>query len=160
MRPHYPRAPWKNIILQPQLHPRQKFILWLASHEWLATLDRLMKMGIQVPPTCVLYGLANEVFKHLLFGYQYVKIIWTRLLKWLGYQWSAGIGKEEIQWLCKGSKRKIGHWQIINCVFDMIVYLIWQDRNAIRFQKGTTYPDRICKEVAQHMCIRGSKIKS
>lgn len=42
--PQLERVPWKGIILQPNLHPRFKFILWLALQRRLATVDRLLEV--------------------------------------------------------------------------------------------------------------------
>lgn len=42
--PQLPKVPWKGIILQPNLHPRFKFILWLALQRRLATVDRLLEV--------------------------------------------------------------------------------------------------------------------
>lgn len=84
MRTHYQRIPWKNMILRPQLHLRFKFILWPASYGILATVDRLIKMCIQVPQTCVFYGLNNEVFEQLYLA----AIMWEHYGQYFCIGWA------------------------------------------------------------------------
>lgn len=49
LHPQFQRVPQKSLILSPQLHLRFKFNLWLVAHGRLPTVDRLQKIGIQVP---------------------------------------------------------------------------------------------------------------
>ncbi|XP_019244265.1 PREDICTED: uncharacterized protein LOC109224132 [Nicotiana attenuata] len=84
--PQVQKVYWKCVILQPHIYPRHKFNLWLAIQGRLPTVERLQKMGIQVPSTCVFCVLADEHFEHLFFDCTYTKTIWQRLLNWLGVQ--------------------------------------------------------------------------
>lgn len=67
LSPKHRRIPWKSMTLQPNLHSRFQFDLWLAARGRLATEIRLLKFGIQVPHTCDFYGLYDELFEHLFF---------------------------------------------------------------------------------------------
>ncbi|KAK4737769.1 hypothetical protein R3W88_001466 [Solanum pinnatisectum] len=49
----HPKVTWKHLALHPKIHPRYKFILWLAIHKQLAIVERLQTFGIIVPPNCV-----------------------------------------------------------------------------------------------------------
>ncbi|XP_070013606.1 uncharacterized protein LOC142176111 [Nicotiana tabacum] len=77
--PQLPKVPWKGIVLQPRLHPRFKFILWLALQRRLATVDRLLKFGVQIDQQCALCKLASEIFDHLFFECYVTKEVWSRL---------------------------------------------------------------------------------
>ncbi|XP_070006032.1 uncharacterized protein [Nicotiana sylvestris] len=68
MQPQFPKVMWKSIHLHINIHPRFKFHLWLAIHQRLATVDKLMKFGIQAPLECVFCATNMEVFEHLYFG--------------------------------------------------------------------------------------------
>lgn len=83
--PQLQKVLWKSITMQPHMHPRYKFILWLALQKRLATMDRLIKFGVQVSQQCVFCKQSDELFKHLFFDCPIVREIWTRLLKWLGH---------------------------------------------------------------------------
>ncbi|XP_059294668.1 uncharacterized protein LOC132047673 [Lycium ferocissimum] len=156
LSPQFQRVPWKSLIMQSHLHPRFKFNLWLAAHGRLPTVDRLQKIEIQVPQTCVFCGLADELFEHLFFDCPYAKGIWSRLLSWHGHPRQITTWQAEVQWVNICAKRKTGHWAIVSCVFGMMVYLIWRDRNKLRFQGGSSSPDRLCKEIAVHIHTRSS----
>ncbi|XP_070030161.1 uncharacterized protein [Nicotiana sylvestris] len=80
-----PKVFWKGIVLQPNLYPRFKFILWLALQRRLATIDRLLMFGVQIPQQCIFYKRADEVFDHIFFECTMTKEVWSRLLKWLGH---------------------------------------------------------------------------
>lgn len=83
--PHYPKAEWKNLVLQASIHPRFQFILWLAAQRRLATVERLQKFGIQVPTDFAFCAQAPETFNHLFFECRITLHLWTRLYSWLGF---------------------------------------------------------------------------
>lgn len=62
LMPQFPRVDWKAIAIYPRIHPRFKFFVWLAVQKRLATVDRLIKLGIQVLPDCAWCGLTLETF--------------------------------------------------------------------------------------------------
>lgn len=84
LMPQYQKVPWKSIVLQTSIHPRFKFILWLAAHERLATVDRLNKIGVHVPQDCAFCKATIETLEHLFFECSVTTRVWTRLLVWLG----------------------------------------------------------------------------
>lgn len=56
---------WKRLIYDCKASPRSIFILWLALHKRLATVDRLCRWGIVVSPVCALCNFADESIQHL-----------------------------------------------------------------------------------------------
>ncbi|OIS96633.1 hypothetical protein A4A49_60679, partial [Nicotiana attenuata] len=103
------------------------------------------KMGIQVHSSCVFCGLADEHFEHLFFDCSYTKTIWQRLLNWLGYPRQIRTWTEELQWVTTYARQKKGIGTIIAVVFGMLIYLLWRDRNMIRFQNGRSSSEGICQ---------------
>ncbi|KAK6775679.1 hypothetical protein RDI58_026680 [Solanum bulbocastanum] len=85
LMPQLPRADWKAIAIHPRIHPRYRFFVRLAVHKRLATVDRLIKFGIQFPPDRAYCGLTLETFGHLFFECQATKELWNRLCIWLGF---------------------------------------------------------------------------
>lgn len=61
-------------------------------------------------------------------------------------EWTA-----ETQWISQTAKKKSGHRSIICCIFGMLVALIWRGRNLLRFQHTQFLPDKIYREIAQHV---------
>ncbi|XP_060210676.1 uncharacterized protein LOC132637634 [Lycium barbarum] len=98
--PIHPKVPWKSLTMQPSIHPRQRFILWLAVHKRLATAERLRKFRIKVPLNCVYCNSPVESFDHLFFSCVITNALWQRLLVWLGFQRAIGNWQDELQWVC------------------------------------------------------------
>lgn len=132
--PVYPRAEWKSLMLHTNIHPRYRFTIWLAAQHRLAIVERLLKIGIQIPAACAFCWHSLESFSHLFFECTITKQIWSRLCSWLGYNRSIGDWKTELEWACKKVKSRRGTNVITSCVFAMIVALIWRERNIIRFE--------------------------
>lgn len=61
LMPEYTKVKWKSLMLQNSPHPRFKFTLWLAVQQRLATVGRLLKFGMHVPPDCVYCGRTLEL---------------------------------------------------------------------------------------------------
>lgn len=147
---------WKGLILHPHIHPQHKFNLWLAIQGRLPIVDRLQKMGIQAPQMCVFYDLEDELLEQLFFECSYTKTIWQRLLNWLGVQRQIQTWKEEIHWVATYARRKKGIGNIIVVVYGMLIYILWRDRNMIRFQNGRTSSEKICREITAYIHIKGN----
>ncbi|XP_016566883.1 uncharacterized protein LOC107865033 [Capsicum annuum] len=156
--PQYPKMAWKKLTLQPHLQPSHKFNFWLAVQIRLATVDRLLKLGIQVPKTCVFCGAADEVFDHLFFECNFTKNMLGRLLYWLGITRRIGSWNGEIEWLITSVKLKSGHRKILVATFIMLIYGIWKTRNLLRFQNGTCSSDKICRDIAIHIHTKGANV--
>ncbi|OIT39443.1 hypothetical protein A4A49_53553 [Nicotiana attenuata] len=64
---------------------------------------------------------------------------------------------------CKGyssmAKRKSGPRAITSCAYAMEVYVIWRERNLLRIQKSTYDEDRVSREMAVHIHIRGQNLR-
>ncbi|XP_019232110.1 PREDICTED: uncharacterized protein LOC109212868 [Nicotiana attenuata] len=160
LMPQHPKVSWKSIHLHTQIHLRFKFYIWLAIHQRIATVDTLLKFGIQVPPDCVFCAGTMETLDHLYFECPHTRLLWDRILKWPGTTRIIESWQDEIAWINSIAKGKNGKAEITTAAFAMVVYCIWRERNSIRFQKRRYMVDETCKEIALHMHIQGrSKIK-
>ncbi|OIT39376.1 hypothetical protein A4A49_58429, partial [Nicotiana attenuata] len=113
------------------------------------------KIGIQVPQACIFSGPDDEHFDHLFFGCEYTKNIWQRLRNWLSCQRQIRTWQEEMKWVTTCARKKKGFGTIVSAAFGMMVYVIWRDKNKIRFHSGSSSPDRMCREFSSHIHIRG-----
>ncbi|XP_059294741.1 uncharacterized protein LOC132047761 [Lycium ferocissimum] len=157
--PQYPKVAWKTVVLNTTLHPRFKFILWLAVQNRLTTVDRLLKIGIVVPTDCAFCATTRETFDHLFFGCCVTRSVWNRLLAWLGCARTVGSWPDELTWACQIAKRKNGKSSIAAYCFAMTVYIIWRERNNLRFKQGYFDAAKIYWEIALHIHIRGNGIQ-
>ncbi|XP_060183094.1 uncharacterized protein LOC132613052 [Lycium barbarum] len=86
-------------------------------------------------------------------------VAWERAVEhatdMLGFNRSIRGWNEEVQLIKLLAKRRSSHSTITCCLFAMLVALIWRERNNIRFQKAHFHPEKICKELAQHIHIQG-----
>ncbi|OIT06201.1 hypothetical protein A4A49_61335, partial [Nicotiana attenuata] len=114
-----------------------------------------LKFGIQAPQQCVFCKQTDETFDHLFFECSLTNKLWMRLLRWLGYDRPIRDWQSEVNWICKGAKMRNGHCVIVTCVFGMMVYFVWRERNKLRFQGGTVIVSNICKEIAIHIHMKG-----
>jgi len=117
----HPKVNWKHLALHPKIHPRYKFILWLAIQKRLATVERLQKFGINVPPNCAFCGQHLETFSHLFFECSVTKKIWNCMLQWLGHRRQIQDWETEVNWMSQIARRRGGVAEITSCVFAMVV---------------------------------------
>ncbi|KAK4727151.1 hypothetical protein R3W88_032068 [Solanum pinnatisectum] len=106
----YQMMPWKSIVLHPIIHPRFKFTCWLAAWQRLATVGRLLKIGMHVPLKCSFCNNAMETIEHF---------------------W-----KNELLWVNAQAKGTSGKGTLVSCCFVTLVALLWRERNRIRFEQG------------------------
>ncbi|XP_075091494.1 uncharacterized protein LOC142171703 [Nicotiana tabacum] len=132
--------------------------MWLAAQQRLATVDRLLKIGIQIPAACAFCGYNLESFNHLFLDCTITKQLWSRLCSWLVYNRIIGDWKTELKWACKRAKSRAGTNAITSCVFAMTVILIWRERNKSRFEQAKFDDSKICREIVLHLHIREKDI--
>ncbi|XP_059290313.1 uncharacterized protein LOC132043877 [Lycium ferocissimum] len=158
MMPTYPKAPRKSISLQARIHPRHKFNLWLAIQRRLATVDRLQKFGIDIPKDCIFCARDEETFDHFFFTCSHTRTIWGILFKWLGHTRRIGSWQEEVDWINRLAKRKNGRDSVTCYTFAMMIYCIWHLRNSMRCQGARMETEKMYREIAMHIHIKGRKL--
>ncbi|XP_070043239.1 uncharacterized protein [Nicotiana tomentosiformis] len=133
--PHLQKVQWKGLVLGPTTIPKHKFIIWLALLGRLATVDRLHKWGIHVQTDCVLCTTrAEKNLQHLFFQCPYSSQIWSALLRWLGENRRISNSEEKIDWISKKMRNNRPRAEIMKFLCAAIVYHVWNERNARRFQ--------------------------
>lgn len=153
--PIHPKVTWKHLVLHPKIHPRYKFILWLAVQKRLATVERLQKFGINVPPDCAFCGQHLETFSHLFFECDVTRRTWRRLLQWMRYNRQIQDWENEVKWMSQAARRRGGQAEMTSCLFAMTMHKVWQARNFIRFQQKPFLSEVIIKDIVIHIHIRG-----
>ncbi|XP_070005106.1 uncharacterized protein [Nicotiana sylvestris] len=132
-RPQFPKVRWKALILGTTI-PRHNFILWLALHHRLVTVDRLTAWGIQVDIRCILCNSGkDETMSHLFFDCQFSRNMWNILLNWMGERHQIGTWDEEVLWLMKRTKNGRPRNSILAFLYAAVIYHTWIERNMCRF---------------------------
>nr|XP_016487849.1 PREDICTED: uncharacterized protein LOC107807909 [Nicotiana tabacum] len=156
-RPQFQKVHWKALILGSTI-PRYNFILWLALHHRITTVDRLAAWGIHVASGCVLCSSGKtEIMAHLFFECQYSRNIWSILLNWLGERHQIGLWEEEVVWLTKRAKNGRPRNSILAFLFAAVVYHIWTERNMRRFQGRKTETKSRIRDIVLQLHIKGQQ---
>lgn len=79
-------VPWAKLVWNSFIPPKYSFILWLAFHNGLRTLDLLSRFGLGVIPTCPLCNAQNESFNHLFFDCPYSFHLLVSVLRHCGWK--------------------------------------------------------------------------
>ncbi|XP_060216818.1 uncharacterized protein LOC132644255 [Lycium barbarum] len=130
MLPQYPKVNWKSLVLVQGPIPRRQFIIWLALHQRLSTVDRLSKWGIQVQTDCVLCENAAAI------------------LQWVGLNRHIGQWHSEVEWLGKKVRSKRPWNTILGFLFAATVYQVWMERNNRRFNKQKKTSESLIRDIA------------
>lgn len=157
--PQYPKVTWKKLLMVTGMLPKQKYILWMALHRRLATVDRLAKWGIHTNQSCSLCERdTEETHDHLFFDYVYSKTLWQAMLQRLKCQRTTGTWETEIQWLAANVNSRNPRKIILGVVFATVVYNIWMERNNRRFQRTTRDAKDRAKEISIQVHFTGVKL--
>ncbi|XP_060206264.1 uncharacterized protein LOC132633869 [Lycium barbarum] len=158
MLPQYPKVNLKSLVILQGPIPRHQFIIWLALHQRLSTVDRLRKWGIQVQTDCVLCeNVVIESHEHLFFDCGYSQHIWAAILQWVGLNRDIGYWHSEVEWLGKKVRSKRPWNVILGFLFTATVYHVCMERNNHRFNKQKKTFESLIRDIALQLHIVGQK---
>ncbi|KAF5187069.1 hypothetical protein FRX31_023343 [Thalictrum thalictroides] len=108
------------------------------------TLDRLINMGIALPPVCFMCGMANESTTHLFLHCSKALQLWASLIQ-SSFIFSNLFGMDSIQeWLVAWPERQgpeITRW-IWNLLPVAVIWVIWKNRNDKAFRRVFSFKIR------------------
>ncbi|XP_074301566.1 uncharacterized protein LOC141632967 [Silene latifolia] len=126
--------------------PKWSFTVWLQQQQRLLTLDRLGRMGMEVPTECFLCGTTPETHSHLFTECVYALKCHQLIADWLH------IPKSDIADCVKMAK-KHGQSMLIRqitlAVVIAIVYWIWMARNTCRIDGYVQHPVHLVQRVKE-----------
>lgn len=73
MMPQYPKVKWKRLVFLKGHVPRHQFNLWLALHNKLTTIDRLLKQGIRCLQT--VFSAKHRLWKQMIISFFIVRLL-------------------------------------------------------------------------------------
>ncbi|KAL0283920.1 UNVERIFIED_CONTAM: hypothetical protein Sradi_7213400 [Sesamum radiatum] len=137
--PPGPKVLWSSLLMGSFKIPKNCFILWLAIMGRLSTLDKpwLHHIG----GTCILcQDGVPETHDHLFFSCSFSRRCFTIIRQQITFPWPHRDWKHGIQWASSRWRGK----HVVNAAYRSllasIVYHIWQERNARRFQQRSRPP--------------------
>ncbi|XP_074265711.1 uncharacterized protein LOC141588156 [Silene latifolia] len=123
------KFPWARIVWNRYNLPKWSFIMWLIQHHRLLTLDRLRKMGLDVPTDCYLCGMEAETHTHIFRTCIYITRCFQLLSSWLQIPVGILLATECILKLRRFSMLVR---QIILAAIVGVHYGVWKSRNTGR----------------------------
>ncbi|KAJ6971338.1 hypothetical protein NC653_035571 [Populus alba x Populus x berolinensis] len=130
--------------------PRQSFILWLAIHGRLRTMDRLH--GVITDYTCVLCNLQAETHDHLFFACKYTGSVWGAVCNKTHVYWPSIPWQPLLQWAAVhyNKKSNLDH-MIARLLLSTTVYFLWHERNNRIFSNAAQQYQVTAERIFQHI---------
>lgn len=125
--------------------PKYAFMSWLSVKNRMSTLDRVARWSQGIDTTCVLCKNAPETRDHLFFGCNFSAQIWEHLTKGI-LCCSFTTDWTEILAIISDGKWEKKSLFCVRYAFQMVLYVVWRERNMIRHgEKGM--PLQVIKEM-------------
>ncbi|CAA7013744.1 unnamed protein product [Microthlaspi erraticum] len=131
-----PEVLWHPLVWNKIAVPKHATTSWLFMLDRNPTLNRLQRWGLDVEPTCLLCGMAQESRDHLFFLCPFSNHIWLQLMHRIRLTSVPSTWLDIVSWLSLASSSiilslaKRQDWQA--CIYE-----IWKERNR-RFHDGIT----------------------
>ncbi|XP_074267542.1 uncharacterized protein LOC141590932 [Silene latifolia] len=143
---HLLKVPWYSVVWNRYNVPKWSFTMWLQQQQRLLTLDRLVKMGMEVSNECFLCGIAPESHSHLFSDCAYALKCHQLIADWLH------LPKSDIADCVKIAK-KHGQSMLIRQITLAVavgtVYWIWMARNTCRIDGYVIHPVHLVQRVKE-----------
>ena len=102
----------------------------------MLTLDRLQKIGWQLPNCCFLCGCEEEYVNHILIHYIVAKVLWDMVFALFGVQWVFPKTVKEVLLSWRGPFVGIKRKKIWKSIPLYIFWTLWNERNRLAFRGG------------------------
>ena len=102
----------------------------------MLTLDRLQKIGWQLPNCCFLCGCEKETINHILIHCTVARVLWDIVLGLFGVQWVFPENVKEVLFSWRDSfvgKKRKKIWKFIPLYF---FFTVWKERNRLALRRG------------------------
>ncbi|XP_012831762.1 PREDICTED: uncharacterized protein LOC105952728 [Erythranthe guttata] len=124
IRAKAPIKPWGKLLWAPSMTPKHSFILWMATMDRLATMDRVEKRSREaVNSKCI----------------------------WLGIRRRPTTLDAALKWLKKDVRGKSYRSKTQRCALASLVYHIWEARNKWKFEKIGTNSKDLTRKIQLHV---------
>lgn len=127
------RVPWAKMLCQNSAPAKCLIISWLLLHERLATCSYLLKLGVVVDPVCCFCEEQEESLDHML-------------AEWCGISRQAEKWEIENTFLMSQCTNNNVKQRLYRCVFSVVSYHLWRERNARRLQGKKTTEDIVVRQ--------------
>lgn len=152
LHPSPPKVIWHKVVWFKGRIPKHAFVTWIAARDRMVTRDRLIGWGLTVPANCVLCTGHDESRQHLFFSCTYSSQIWSYFTSRLHLTPPKGFD-DMLRWL-KDPSRDKNVTQIIRLVHQVVLYLVWKERNKRIHSDEKKPPGTVVAEIKQTVKLR------
>lgn len=142
-------VPWWPMVWNKISSPRISFCLWLPCLDRLPVKVRLFSWGLIDDDVCPLCKIVPETRDHLFGQCAVIVPIFSRILRVIGINHSAGYGFNfYMQLFASSTRQKSSLFTHKAAVFCALVDRIWGLRNAVVFRDEQVQVDVVCKQIS------------
>ncbi|XP_077223482.1 uncharacterized protein LOC143857094 [Tasmannia lanceolata] len=147
-RNEHQKVNWASTVWCKGHIPKHSFTTWQALHNRLATMDRLLFLGMSRDTSCLLCGSDGESVDHLFFRCGYSDRICRSILRQFNYRRNLknSVLKEE-EWIRSHFKKKEQCASAMRIAFGAIIYSVWRERNARLHGDPHTHKQSILRKI-------------
>lgn len=131
IRESKPQCSWARGIWFSKATPKLAFMTWLSVKNRMSTLDRVAKWSQGIDTMCVLCKNDTETKSHLFFECAYSAQLWEYIAKGI-LRGSFTNDWSEILAIISDEKREKMNLFCVRYAFQIVLYVIWRERNKIR----------------------------
>lgn len=143
---------WHKVVWFTGRIPKHAFITWVVARDKMVTRDSLTRWGLTVPSSYVLCTWHNERRQHLFFDCEYSKQVWTFFASRLNLVSPQGF-EAVLRWL-KAPSRNKHVTLIIRLIHQVVLYLVWKERNRRIHTAVEKPPGTLIAEIQQIIKLR------
>lgn len=147
------KVPWAKMMCQNSAPVKYLFITWLLLHEKLATCSYLRRIGISIDPMCCICERNEEILDHLFFECEFSRGVWKRMADWCGVQRTVERWELEKIFLISRCTNNNKQQRLYRCMFAVVSYHLWRERNARRLQGRRTTEEMIVRQCQIMMSV-------
>ncbi|XP_074297848.1 uncharacterized protein LOC141628638 [Silene latifolia] len=143
------KVTWYKVAWNRYNMPKWNFIMWLRQHQRLLTLDKMRKMGLDVPSIYYICGLEPEDHDHQFQHCCFAKTCYQLLADWLHVSTYVLCSCDSLLKF----RRSMFIRQICMAAVMGVSYGIWRSRNWCRLEGYVIRPVKLITQ-AQNECKR------
>ena len=148
------RCPSWKLVWKSWAPPRVKFFRWLANQDRFWTAERLVRLGMQHHPRCLLCDQATETIQHLLLACPFARQTWHTILDWLRMPIQAPDQEPTVMewWLRAKESTPPALRKALKSVALLVPWMIWKHRNSCIFDNASPSMNTLLDRIKDEAC--------
>lgn len=145
-------CPFGELLWHSKAPSRIRFFMWLALKGKCLTAENLAERNWPHDDVCQLCRRENEDGHHLFVSCDFTTEVWQRVRAWLNADFP--LPRETVcplfeWWLKIRSTCRTSYRSDFDCLFMLICWLVWKERNATVFQNICKSAQRLVQDIQE-----------